>query len=180
MQKWTGDKSAEKRPAYLDRWAGLGEGRASVAASAAAVSFAVVAAGVSAVVVVAEGVGVSYQLARGKVLGGLVGGAGDAGKGENVQLREGVDGAGTDAAADHGADAQGPEQTSQSPVTLPTGGEDHGATHLAVGDVIDLKGGRFSEMLEDLTFFIGNCEFHGENLLGCDMGSDLVKISSVE
>ena len=22
-------------------------------------------------------------------------------------------------------------------------------------------------MLEDLTFFIGNCEFHGENLLGC-------------
>ena len=35
-------------------------------------------------------------------------------------------------------------------------------------------------MLEDLTFFIGNCEFHGENLLGCDMGSDLVKISSVE
>ena len=74
-----------------------------MAASAAAVSFAVVAAGVAAAVVVAEGVGVSHQLARGKVLGGLVGGAGDAGKGENVQLREGVDGAGTDAAADHGA-----------------------------------------------------------------------------
>ena len=150
-----GVKDAEKRPAYLDRWAGLGEGRASVAASAAAVSFAVVAAGVAAVVVVAEGVGVSHQLALGKVLGGLVGGAGDAGEGEDVQLREGVDGAGTDAAADHGADAQGPEQASQSPVTLPAGGEDHGATHLAVGDVIDLKGGRLSEMHEELTIFMG-------------------------
>ena len=94
-----------------------------MAASAAAVSFAVVAAGVAAVVVVAEGVGVSHQLARGKVLGGLVGGAGDAGEGEDVQLREGVDGAGTDAAADHGADAQGPEQASQSPVTLPPVGK---------------------------------------------------------
>lgn len=157
-----------------------GPGRASVTVSSAAMPFAVVAAGVAGVVVVAERVGVSHQLALGKVLGGLVGGAGDAGEGEDVLLREGVDGAGTDAAADHGADAQGPEQASQSPVTLPPGGEDHGATHLAVGDVIDLKGGRFSEMLEDLTFFIGDREFHGENLLGCDMGSGLVKVSAVE
>ena len=109
-----------------------------MAASAAAMPLAVVAAGVTgaAVVVVAEGIGVSHELALGEVLGGLVGRAGDAGDGENVQAGQGVDGPGADAAADYGPAAQGPEQASQGPVTLPAGGEDHGAAHLAVGNVI--------------------------------------------
>ena len=134
----------------------------SVTAPPAAVPLAVVPAGVAcaAVMVVTEGVGIGDELAFGEVLRRLVGGAGDAGDGEDVQRGEGLDGPGADAAADHGPDAQRPEQASQGPVALSAGGKDHGATHLTVGNVINFKRGRFSEMLENLTVLVGNGEFH--------------------
>ena len=112
------------------------------------------------VVMVAEGLCVGDQLPVHKVLGRLVHVPGDAGDGGDVQGLQGLNGPRANAAADHGADAQPPQQAGQGTMALPVGAHHHGGAHLSVYDVVDLKGLCLAKVLEHLAVVVWDREFH--------------------
>ena len=69
-------------------------------------------------------------------------------------------GTAADAAADQNVGLQSGQDTGQSAVAAAIGVNDLGGYDLAILDVIDLKLLGVAEMLEDLTVFISNCDFH--------------------
>jgi len=85
---------------------------------------------------------------------------------------EGVDGAGTDAAADQDIDLVFGEKRGQRAVSGIARRENAFPGDFAVRDLKHRKTGRVAEMLKDVVIFTGDCDFHGAtpcfpNLMPC-------------
>lgn len=145
-------------------------GSASAApAPAAALSLAArmgaAAAALLVVVVGAVDIGVEDQL-PGQIVGcGSVGAAGKAAEELDAGLHQGHLCAGADAAAENDVRTLPDEEAHQCAVALPIGGDDLGADELAVFGLVKLELGRAAEVLEHLTVFERNCNFHEKSLL---------------
>lgn len=112
--------------------------------------------GISVMVVVAKRLRIGAQLPLHEILRSLLGLPSQPGDHRDPQLCQGLLGSRADAAAEEDADAQAPQEAGQGAVALAGGGEDHGEAHLAVGDVVNLKGRGLAKMLENLAVFVGN------------------------
>ena len=66
----------------------------------------------------------------------------------------------SDAAADQRIDAMLHQKTGQRTVAAAIGVNDFGMSDFAIQDFVQLKLLRVAEMLENLSVFIGNCDFH--------------------
>ena len=83
-----------------------------------------------------------------------------AGVESDARLGQSVSGAAADAAADEGLHAVLPQEARQGPVAAAVGVHHPAGDHRAVFHVVELELLRVAEVLEYLTVFISDCDFH--------------------
>ena len=136
---------------------------AAVAAAAAVIAAGVVLA-VMVVVVIAAHIGIVQQLALDQCLHGCVGLAAAAAEEADAGLCQRHLCAAADTAADQHIGMDSLQHAGQRAVAAA-----HGVHHFGVGDdtgfvdVVDLELCRVAEMLEDLSVFVGYCNFNDKN-----------------
>ena len=109
------------------------------------------------VIVVAGAPAVAGEVAVDQRLGRIVRGPGDARIHLDAAVHEHVPGAVADSPADQCGDAVVPQELCQSAVGVAAGVQDGGLAGLGVED-LELPG--LSEVLEDLSIVVSNCESH--------------------
>ena len=120
------------------------------------------AAAFSVAVVAAAGDGCRDE-PTGQILGdGSVCTAGQPAKQLDARLRQGALCPGTDAAAEDNIHMVLHQKACKGSVSLPVGGDDFGILQQAIFGGVDLELFRAAEVLEYLTVFIGNSDFHGK------------------
>ena len=120
------------------------------------------AAAFSVAVVAATGDGCRDE-PTGQILGdGSVCTAGQPAKQLDASLRQGALCPGTDAAAEDNIHMVLHQKACKGSVSLPVGGDDFGILQQAIFGGVDLELFRAAEVLEYLTVFIGNSDFHGK------------------
>ena len=121
------------------------------------------AAAFSVAVVAAAGDGCRVE-PTGQILGdGSVCTAGQPAKQLDARLRQGALRPGTDAAAEDNIHMVLHQKACKGSVSLPVGGDDFGILQQAIFGGVDFELFRAAEVLEYLTVFIGNSDFHGKN-----------------
>ena len=125
---------------------------------------AVIAAGVALamvmVMVITPDIGIEIQLTRRECFHRRVCAAGHAAVELNARRSQSHLGTAANAAADQHVRMQSCQDPSQGAVAAALGIDHFGRHDLSVLHLIDLKLGRMAEVLENLTVFISNCNFH--------------------
>ena len=136
----------------------------AAAVAAASMTFAVVmvaaAVAVAMVMMAAGGVGIVGQSAVQQCSNRVISAAGDPGEEQNTGLSQCHLRTGADAAADEGFYAVLGQQSGQRAVTAAIGADDFGADKGASLHSIKLKLLGMTKMLENLSVFVGYCNFH--------------------
>ena len=141
----------------------MGRPSAVVAAGVVVAAAAVIAAGVLLPVMVVTGGRLSELKGALQQLGDTrIGVAGASGVQLDAGLGQGHLGTASDAAADEAVHAVGCQEARQSAVAAAVGVHHLGGDHGAVFHVVEFELGRVAEVLEDLSVFIGNCDFHAD------------------
>ncbi len=120
---------------------------------------------ISFAVMVAGGIRVEFQIIVQIIANSLIGAARNTSDKSDAGFAQSVLGAASDASADQDVYASFLEEACQSSVTAATCADHLFAFYVLVFDVIDLETLGVAKMLEDLTIFISNGDFHFITLL---------------